>query len=46
MTYDERRIEVRISRLRKKIRDVTARDDPVKSERNAGDAFKAPCVRA
>ena len=44
MTYDERRIEVRISRLRKKIRDVTARDDPVKSERGAGYAFKAPCV--
>ncbi|MCX7256780.1 MAG: response regulator transcription factor [Polaromonas sp.] len=44
LTFDERRLEVRISRLRKKIRDITGSDDPVKSEWGAGYIFLAPCA--
>lgn len=44
MTYDERRIEVRISRLRKKIRDATGMQDPIKSEWGIGYIFKARCI--
>lgn len=44
LTFDDRRIEVRISRLRKKIREMTSVEDPVKSEWGVGYAFVAPCV--
>lgn len=44
LTFDERRLEVRISRLRKKIRDITGSDDPVKSEWGAGYVFMAACT--
>ena len=43
LTYDERRIEVKISRLRKKIREITELDDPIKAEWGLGYAFSAPC---
>lgn len=43
MTFDERRIEVKMSRLRKKIRDATHIDDPVKSEWGVGYVFMADC---
>lgn len=43
LTYDERRIEVKISRLRKKIREITEIDDPIKAEWGLGYAFSAPC---
>jgi DNA-binding response OmpR family regulator len=43
LTFDERRIEVRISRLRKKIRDSTSNEDPLQSEWGVGYAFAAPC---
>ena len=43
MTFDERRIEVKMSRLRKKIRDATCIDDPVKSEWGVGYVFMADC---
>lgn len=44
VTFDERRLEVRISRLRKKIRDITGSDDAVKSEWGAGYVFTAACT--
>ena len=43
MTFDERRIEVKMSRLRKKIRDATCADDLVKSEWGVGYVFTAEC---
>lgn len=43
MTFDERRIEVKMSRLRKKIRDATCADDLVKSEWGVGYVFTANC---
>lgn len=46
MTFDERRLEVRISRLRKKMRDTTLIDDPLQSEWGAGYAFAAACALA
>lgn len=42
-TFDMRRIEVRISRLRKKIRSITSSEDPVQSEWGVGYAFVSPC---
>lgn len=44
LTFDERRLEVRISRLRKKIRDLTGTDDPVKSDWGVGYGFMASCM--
>jgi len=44
LSFDDRRIEVRISRLRKKIREGTSAEDPVKSEWGVGYAFAAPCT--
>ncbi|MBK5913067.1 response regulator transcription factor [Rhodocyclus purpureus] len=44
LLYDERRIEVKISRLRKKIRDAADGEDPLKSEWGVGYAFAAPCL--
>lgn len=44
MTYDERRIEVRISRLRKKIRELSGGEEPVKSEWGVGYLFAASCA--
>lgn len=43
MTFDERRIEVKISRLRKKIRDATSTEDPVKSDWGIGYVFMPEC---
>lgn len=43
MTYDERRLEVRISRLRKKIRELNAGEEPLKSEWGVGYLFAAAC---
>ncbi len=44
LTYDERRLEVGISRLRKKIKEATGADAPLKSEWGLGYAFTEPCV--
>lgn len=44
LSFDERRLEVRISRLRKKIRDTIDSEDPVKSEWGLGYLFLAPCT--
>ena len=44
MTFDERRIEVKMSRLRKKIRDATHVDDLVKSEWGVGYVLMVECV--
>jgi two-component system, OmpR family, response regulator len=44
LSYDERRLEVGISRLRKKIKDETGIDAPLKSGRGVGYAFTEPCV--
>lgn len=44
LTFDERRLEVRLSRLRKKIRDLTGCDDPLKSEWGFGYIFMAACT--
>jgi two-component system, OmpR family, response regulator len=44
LSYDERRLEVGISRLRKKIKDETGTDAPLKSGRGVGYAFTEPCL--
>lgn len=43
MTYDERRIEVKFSRLRKKIREITGGEEPIRSEWGTGYLFIPPC---
>jgi DNA-binding response OmpR family regulator len=43
MTFDERRLEVKMSRLRKKIRNTTGADDLVKSDWGVGYVFMAEC---
>lgn len=43
-SFDDRRIEVGISRLRKKIREAAGREAPLKAGRNAGYAFTEPCA--
>lgn len=42
MTYDERRIEVKFSRLRKRIRELTGGEEPIRSEWGRGYLFIAP----
>jgi len=44
LSYDERRLEVGISRLRKKIKHATGADAPLRSEWGLGYAFTEPCV--
>jgi DNA-binding response OmpR family regulator len=44
LSYDERRLEVGISRLRKKIKQATGADAPLKSGRGVGYAFTEPCL--
>lgn len=44
MSFDERRIEVKISRLRKKIRDATLTQDLIQSEWGVGYALTAECL--
>lgn len=44
LTYDERRIEVKLSRLRKKIRDLTGGEEPVRAEWGVGYMFVPPCA--
>lgn len=44
LSYDERRLEVGISRLRKKIKDETGTEAPLKSGRGVGYAFTEHCV--
>lgn len=44
LAYDDRRIEVGISRLRKKVQDTTGIPLPVKACRNMGYSFNAPCA--
>ena len=39
----DRRIEVSISRLRKKIQSLTGLPAPIKAHRNVGYIFQAPC---
>lgn len=42
MTYDERRLEVKFSRLRKKIREMTGGEEPIRSEWGNGYLFIPP----
>ena len=44
MSFDERRIEVKMSRLRKKIRDTAFAQDLIQSEWGVGYAFTAECL--
>lgn len=44
MTFDERRIEVKISRLRRKIRDFLSIEDPIKSDWGMGYVFMPECL--
>lgn len=43
LAYDDRRIEVGISRLRKKVLEITGLQLPLKACRNLGYSFDAPC---
>jgi len=43
LSYDDRRIEVSVSRLRKKVLLITGLDAPIKASRNVGYAFLEPC---
>lgn len=43
LNYDDRRIEVSMSRLRKKIQLSTNLKAPLKASRNVGYAFQGPC---
>jgi DNA-binding response OmpR family regulator len=43
LAFDDRRIEVGISRLRKKVQETTGIALPVKACRNQGYSFNAPC---
>lgn len=45
LSYDDRRIEVSMSRLRKKIEHITGLKAPIKASRNVGYAFEERCTQ-